>query len=435
MFHCWYLKLSDLNKSKYALVPAENLLRVYNYKIEKIRRINERAVYWLQEYIPLYDKRYGIANMSAAEMFGIELESMVFNPFDCDIKIELRDYQVAPMEELVSKPYWLLGAATWYGKSFSVARIVNRLKCKTVIVTNTQVNAEQLAERLAVQLWQQNVWLFYWPKKEFRNITVCVYNSYKKLLIEYNGKFDMFIVDESHKFISDKYRELTIRTKAQYKYGMTATPYWDTFHREDFVKRWGCIVEAKQYEEMLLGNFDFKITWVKMWWEAIEEYRDYHQLKSIVDLNPERIECIKKIVEEGLARGNKILIMTDRQEFTEKVWDALWAAWMTGSTNRKTRDEMFKKFEVCKVLVAPNQLIWEWYDNPWIDMVVVAFSWRTHPRLVQAIGRSVRIKEWKKDIYVYDIIDNAGIMQSQWRERKKVYQRYSADITMRKYPF
>ena len=116
---------------------------------------------------------------------------------------------------------------------------------------------------------------------------------------------------------------------------------------------------------------------------------------------------------------NKILVMTDRKEMTEKLWNALSAPRITWSTSKKNRDVMFNEFETKRVLVAPNQLIAEWYDNPWIDMVVVAFSWRTEPRLVQSIWRSVRQQDWKKHIYIYDVYDNAGIMKNQFRSRKK----------------
>lgn len=424
------ISLSDLQKYGIAFQSPEKILRVYNYKIEKIRRINERAVYGMTERHRLYEKGY--ANMTSAEIFGIDLDTTINNPFNCDIQLTLRDYQIKPLTELLKKPYGILGAMTWFWKSFSVAWIINELKCKTVILCNTQINAEQMSDRLISQFWEENVWMFYWPKKEFKNITVVVYNSYKKFLEMYNGKRDLTLFDEAHKLVSDEYRKQTIFTKSQYKYWMTGTPYWDVFKKEDFKLRRGRIIEASDYKDMLLSKFNFNFFWVSSWMEEVKEYRDYHHLKQIIEENETRLETIKKLIKLGLNGGHKILVMTDRVELTQQLGEQLNCPRITGWVSAKKRKIMFDRFEQEKVLIAPNQIVWEWYDNPEVDMIIVAFSWRTQPRLVQAIWRSVRIFEWKKDLYIYDIVDNAGIMKNQFRERKQVYQQYTSKISFLK---
>ena len=269
--------------------------------------------------------------------------------------------------------------------------------------------------------------MFYGEKKEFKDITVVVYPSYKKFLPLYNGQFDCLIQDECDLLLSDEFRRLTILTKAQYKYWLTWTPYNDSFKREDMWLRRGRIVEAKTYNEWLKNQFDYEIYGVETG-DEVEEYEHYRDLKHTINGQKSKLDAIKFCIEQWLIKGKRVLVMTDTKDFTNKIWEELWYATMTGDMSKKERTLMFEKFDSTKVLCAIGQLIWRWYDNPEIDVIVIAFSWRAESPILQSVGRWLRSSPGKDKVVVYDIYSPTKMMKYQWYKRKTYYEQFTKDI-------
>lgn len=392
-------------------------------------RINEFAGRYAPDWIYLYDKKTGICNMTAAQLFGIELKTTIKNPIHIEFQkeVKLRDYQKEPLDELLEKPYWLLRAFVAFGKTFSIGYIAHKLQARTVILCNTKVNAQQCAERLKEFFGNDKVGMFYSESKEFKDITVVVYPSFKKLLELHNWEFDILIQDECDLLLSDEFRLQTIKAKCQYKYWLTGTPYNDTFRLLDMSIRWGRIVEAKEYNEKLINQFNFNIFWVEAG-EKITEYEHYRDLKKQINKQDDRMNSVQFAIQEGLKNGNRVIVLTDTKEFTRKIETELWYPAMTGDDSKKTRTEKFLRFEEVKVLCATSQIIWRWRDCPEVDVVIIAFSGRAEANIVQAVGRWLRSKEGKKDIYVYDLFNPTWLMRNQRSQRKKYYEKFTKEI-------
>lgn len=417
----------------YSLDPSL-VLRVKNYKKDKILRINEWAWRAQPDWYYLYDKKTGTCNITAAEHFGIELKSVVKNPakFEFKKQITLRGYQLDPLNELLQKPFWLLFALVAFGKTFSLWHIAHKLQCKMAILCNTKVNAQQCADRLSKFFWEDKVGMFYWEKKEFKDITVIVYPSYKKFLELYNGQYDALIIDECDIYMSDEMRNLTMKTKAQRKYWLTWTPYNDSFRLTDMkLWRWR-IVEAKEYNESLVNQFQFHIYWVEAW-DSVKEYEHYRDLKKQINIQDDRMNALKWSIEQWLKKGNKIIVLTDTKEFTKQINKDLWYAAMTSDDNKKKRAEKFEQFEKDKVLCATSGMVGRWYDDCEVDVVIIAFSGRAESPIIQALGRWLRSMPGKDHVYIYDIYNPSPLMRNQRSQRKRYYERFTSDVNVIKF--
>ena len=431
MLHSWQINIRYIRS---ILQPGQpnptTYLKFKNYGKDKLTRINENAGAWQPDDYPLYNPKTFNCNISACEHYWIEVESHINYPIDIDSSsdITLRDYQHRPLSDLIKKPYWLLYADVGFGKSYCIIRLVNQLKGKTVILTNTIINAQQLVEWLE-EKFPGRVGQYGGSKHSFNDITVCVYPSYKKLLKEHNGDRDITIYDEAHLLISEKYRINIIETKCQYKYGMTGTPSLSTFHTEDFVKFWWRLVDATEYRQILGDAFNIKVTFVKLRKE-IKEYRDRHHLKELAEANPERLNIVTRLVTMLLKEWKKILVMTDRKETSERIGWHLDIPFITAEVSTKKRKEVMLQFEKKRVLVATRQILWVGFNNPEVDAIIVCFSWREEANVIQASGRAMRIYKDKQDITIYDIIDNSPIFENQARARKRAYKNYTNDFTV-----
>jgi len=379
------------------------------------------------DFYPLWNVRNGKCNISACEHFGIKVESVINKPITIHDTTVLRRYQDRPQKELIQKPYGLLYADVGYGKTVTTAWIIGQLKWKTVILTNTIMNAQQLSASLEEKFpWQ--VGIYYGMKKQFNDITVVVYASYKKFLEKYNGEWDITIFDEAHLLIKNTYRNMIIETQCQYKYAMTWTPDMSWFKYGDFLKFWGRIVDAYEYREFLISQFDIRVTKIKLK-TLFDEYADWNNLKTMLEANPEKIDVVKRLVKKSLSANKKILIMTDRAETSERFWKELDIPFIVATTTTKKRNEIMLQFEEKRVLVATRQILWVGFDNPAVDTIIVCFSGREPANVIQASGRAMRSFEGKQEINIYDIVDNSSMTENQWYARKRAYQTYTNNFT------
>ena len=425
MLHSWSITLAEIYKQ--SNLDPKKVLVYDNYGKEKLTRINEKAGARQPDFYPLRNPRNGKCNIAACELFNITVDSRILHPINAVDRTVLRPYQVTPLTNLITKPYGLLHAEVGFGKTVCTAWIVGQLKGKTVILTNTIINAQQLQASLEAKFpWQ--VGIYYWKTKEFKDITVVVYASYKKFLSLYNGQRDITIFDEWHLLIKDTYRNMIIDTECQYKYTMTGTPNMSSFKYDDFKKfRWR-IIPAEEYSELLRSQFEIKVTAIKLVKE-FKEYRDFIHLKQLTEENPEKLDVISRIAKKSLSAGKKILIITDRAETSKRIGEALDVPFVTATTTQKKRNEIMLQFEQKRVLVATRQILWVGFDNPAVDTVIVCFSGREEANVIQASGRALRAFEWKQEVNIYDIVDNTGMMINQRYARKRAYQKYTDNFT------
>ena len=422
MKHEWYIPLNIVKEKWFCIFNPENVLRVPNYMKPKVAKINKWAAKNQPDYYNLYHKAKSIINFSQAELFWIDITPQVINPINVETnEIKLRDYQQQPVDKLLEKSYGFLKASTWYGKSYSVGYIINKIKQRTVILCHNTLVWQQMEKRLAWWFWENKVWMYYWQKKEFKDITVVIYNSYQKFLWLYNWQFDVLIVDEFDLFLSWDRLNLLTETKKQYHYWLSATTYTNKMKEEDVITFYWRMVEAKEYWEMLLNSFNFNITWINVW-DKIDEYKSYWELKDKINEDPRRMEAIKYAYDECINRWNKILIMTDTKDYSKRISEELWIPMLDGDQSRKKREENLKEFENKKAIVSVHQIIWRWYDDPYIDAIIVAFSTRSIPSMTQILWRALRIKEWKTELYWYDIIDKW--LYWQWKDRFALYKQF-----------
>ena len=147
-------------------------------------------------------------------------------------------------------------------------------------------------------------------------------------------------------------------------------------------------------------------------------------LATDYDRNKQVLDIINKL------QGYTIVISerTSQLEMLhEKIKDSIY---INGKTPKKKREEKIEEFRQgkYKVLFATYSLVAEGLDIPILENLVMASPVKDERLVIQAIGRCQRPSEGKEFAKVYDLIDNASILDKFKSKRKSVYKKEGWEI-------
>jgi superfamily II DNA or RNA helicase len=101
------------------------------------------------------------------------------------------------------------------------------------------------------------------------------------------------------------------------------------------------------------------------------------------------------------------------------------AAALTGKMTRRAREATLEAARAGELaVIVGTQLLDEGVDLPRLSRVVLAWPAKAEGRIVQRIGRALRVHEGKAEPLAIDIVDeHVGVLRSQARARRGVFER------------
>jgi len=251
-------------------------------------------------------------------------------------------------------------------------------------------------------------------------------------------KVDMIIVDEGHHLHSSSYRKfINTLTNCSVRYALTGTmhkknkaailiregligPAIAEITSSTLIDR-GRLAKPKiyfcSYKDLPVDEFDPEEY-------KSDDYRAIYQL-GIVQ-NRERNKTIAKVSKECVMRGEKILIIVKHVRHG-KYLEALGAGVLVqGSTKIEERTFVKKLFGSTStgfsVIATP---VWdEGTDIPSVNAIIPAGAGKSEIKVIQWIGRGLRVTESKKTVDVYDFIDSVHpILLRHSKSRAALFKR------------
>ena len=254
-----------------------------------------------------------------------------------------------------------------------------------------------------------------------RRITFATLQTLAKIRIEdYADEWECVIVDEVQ-IVSGSPTKTTMaqavlsKLNARLKYGLTAT-----YHRADGMEKciWALIGEVihevpvsatdKTTLKPTIRRIDTNL-------EPSDEYLDtdgtlmWAKLINYVALNPERNRQIAADIEMA---GKSILVLSDRKEQLQQIFDALvdtrFARIITGSTNKKEREKGIQDMRDGKlrIMLSTFSMSKKGLDIPRLDTLVLASPNKDYALITQAVGRCQRTFIGKTKATVLDYVDS-----------------------------
>jgi superfamily II DNA or RNA helicase len=388
-------------------------------------------------------------------------------PINVSFNGEERPEQLEAVNSLLMYTNGVLSATTAFGKTVTAASLIAHRKVNTLVLVHTKALLEQWHERLStfldIEYVEPECPQKRGRKKRFSPIG-CLDSSSNTIhgiidialmqscfedgeVKSFVKDYGMVIVDECHHVSSVTFEKVLKSVRAQYVYGLTATPIRKDGHQPIIFMQCGSIrfsadvksqIEKQSFKRYLVPRFT-----------------SFHSLgddiKTIVAIEGELAEDElrnKMIVDDVLqtvSSGRTPIILTKRKSHVELLCNMISplvenVVQLTGTSKMKEkREAMQKLYTVAEdkplVVIATGKYVGEGFDFPRLDTLMLAspISWKG--LLTQYVGRLHRESDGKADVRVYDYIDfHVPYCESMYRKRLKGYSAMGYKIMNRREP-
>jgi superfamily II DNA or RNA helicase len=254
--------------------------------------------------------------------------------------------------------------------------------------------------------------------------------SFLKRGAEWWSQWGCVIADEAHHVSAPTWEAVLNTCPAFYRFGFTASPT----RADGMHPTMKFIVGPVIHRQQFTSPVKLEVVPVKTNFRTL--YRgpfDWGPLLNALVSDVERNVEIAKLVDDEIAAGNTVLVLSRRIEHLEAI-----SALLSGhheilaakTRTKKQRSEALQNFRDGNLpCILSTQLADEALDVPRLNRVFLIHPGKHEGRLIQQIGRAIRQHPEKEDAVIYDFIDHrVGVLRRQWSERKRAYKQNKISI-------
>lgn len=349
--------------------------------------------------------------------------------------IELREHQVDLVNDLLPVQQGMSICPTAGGKTVSTAILSHKAEKygRTIVIVPTKDLVVQTEEDYINM--GLDVGVFYGDRKDWGKMhTICTWQSLEALNKLGGGLIDDFvedvicvICDEVHKAKADVLRKLLTGPFANVpiRWGVTGTlPEED--HEKIAVlasigKVQGIVKASDLQEKGYLANLHIDIL---QYDDPIVSFSDYQTELAWLSTDKDRLEAISKKLSEIAKTGNT-LILVDRVKTGEILSEYLSnSIFISGNVKSTKRKEEYKsvQFSDNKTIIATYGVASTGININRIFNLVLLEPGKSFVRVIQSIGRGLRVADDKDFVNVFDITSTCKFSKRHLTKRKRFYK-------------
>ncbi len=335
----------------------------------------------------------------------------------------------------------VLSAPTGFGKTVLGAWLIGQRKTNTLILVHRTALMEQWRQQLATFLSfePKTIGLIGGgPKRLTGNIDIGMMQSLQRKgeVKDLVADYGQIIVDECHHVSAFTFERIMREVKARYVLGLTATPIRKDGHHPIIFMQCGPIRERihprrataeRPFEHnVLLRPTTFRL-------ESSEQDLTVQKIYGALAADMDRNAEIVHDVTAAMADGRCPLILTERVQHLTILADALGkevkhVIVLRGGMGKKQRRAATAELNAIpddepRVILATGRYIGEGFDDARLDTLFLAMpiSWRG--TLQQYVGRLHRLHHDKREVRVYDYVDqNVPMLMRRLARRIRGYR-------------
>jgi len=365
--------------------------------------------------------------------------------------IIFNDHQVDIINNFIENPQSIQEVATGGGKTIvtaALSTIVEPYGRSIIIVPNKSLVTQTEEDYINMGL---NVGVYYGNRKEWNKThTICTWQSLNNLIKETkNGAIDYtiydfldgvtcVIVDECHSVKADALKSMLSGpfAKIPIRWGLTGTVPKEEIAYKTLLCSIGpvvgqvtaaelqkkgiladCHVHIKQLQDnRILGNYQSELKWLLT--------------------DPDRLDYLAEMINDISQDGNT-LVLVDRVSAAKELALRLpheRVSVITGSVKVDDRKKEYNDVAETndKIIIATYGVAAVGINIPRIFNLVLIEPGKSFVRVIQSIGRSLRIADDKNYANIYDITSNCKFAKRHLTKRKQFYREAEYDFTIEK---
>jgi len=352
---------------------------------------------------------------------------------------ELRSDQKEAFQKLMANQMGILSASTAFGKTVVALRIIAERKVNTLILVHRKLLADQWVERISQFLGIPKKDIGYYSgtkKNRIGIIDVAVMQSIVKKdeVEDWVAEYGQIIVDECHHISAASFERIIRKCPAYYRLGLSATVIRkDGQHpivlmnlgevRYSNTRNTASLFSQKVFPRLTGFNMPIESNMSP----AIQDI--FHNLY----MNEDRNKLIIQDIMDAHREGRECLVLSERLEHLDILRDALKEHIsslfvLKGGFGKKQIKAIMEAIQNTpshehKVIVATGKYLGEGFDLPSLDTLFLVFPFSWKGMLVQYTGRLNRVSYGKKEIRVYDYVDEkVPVLARMYGRRLKGYK-------------
>lgn len=360
---------------------------------------------------------------------------------------KLREEQQKALDNLLKYDNGILCAPTGFGKTVIGCKLIEEKNVNTLVLVNKIQLLNQWKDRIKEFLSIEEVGEISSKKKKITNIIDVA--SIKSLwnngdVLNITKNYGMIIIDECHHTAAYTFEQAINTGNAKYVYGISATPERENGHTPIIKMQCGDIrykVDSQKFNKEL--NIPMKVIVKSSHLNFTNHNIDNYELNEINDLISKdvlRSENIINDIKKEYKKGKNILVLTERLTLMNYIYDKLSTYTKNtfkyyggiGKKVLKDYEENINKINdnnENKIIVATGSYIGEGFDDSKLDTLFLTMPISGQTRVTQYAGRLHRKDDNKKEILIYDYVDdNFPKTRNMFLKRKKTYEKLGYEI-------
>lgn len=346
--------------------------------------------------------------------------------------VEIYDYQVNAVHNALNKNRALIISPTSSGKSLIIYTIVrwhleNNRKC-IIILPSTQL-VEQLysdftdySSNNGFSVDDNCQKLYSGFSKQFtKNVLLTTWQSVFRLQKDYFNQFDCVIVDEAHQAKSKSLISILEKMpNVKYRIGATGTLDGSQTHKLTleglFGKEYKVISTKELMDDGKVADLRISCLLLKYSKESRELLKKAEYKNEIAWLisNPARNKFIRNLAIS--TNGNTLVLFQFVEKHGKVLYDLIKAKvkndrkvfFIHGGVDASDREEIrtILKQHSNAILIASYGTLSQGVSIPSIENVIFASPYKSKIKVLQSIGRGLRLNEGKSHCKLFDIADD-----------------------------
>jgi superfamily II DNA or RNA helicase len=373
-------------------------------------------------------------------------------PVERQFQGALQAEQQHAADALLQHETGVLSASTAFGKTVVAAYLIAQRQVNTLVVVHRRQLLDQWVAALRQFLGLESKEIGQIGGGRNRptgkiDIAMLQSLSRKGVVDDIVGQYGYLIVDECHHISAVSFEQVVRQIKAKYVTGLSATVVRKDGHHPIIFMQCGPVrYRADDRQQAGKRPFEHKVV-VRPTNFRLPAYLQnmtsppIQELYALLAKDDERNRLIVEDVIAAVQARRSPVLLTERREHLDRLVNLLSphvqnVIAMAGGMGRRQRKQLAEKIanvpaDEPRVIVATGRYLGEGFDDQRLDTLFLALpiSWRG--TLTQYAGRLHRQSATKKEVVIYDYVDDqVPVLAKMHARRRTGYKAIGYEITM-----